>query len=182
MKFTLAAIIIVLILHFGICKESVFRELFRRGKSALGRSYDLRHFDDPTRDSILYPEHREEIREEEELEEHSVPKHAYSNHQHYPQKVRKPEYTDNRKDAHKIAYHTDIIENDNMDLYGIIGGISFASLLATTLYILSRREGSVLRSLDEMFGSDMPAYRKLDRFSSRGEWTNGNPFLLKRRG
>lgn len=47
-------------------------------------------------------------------------------------------HADKEKNDYKIISHTDIIENDNMDLYQFIGGISFASLLAATIIILGR--------------------------------------------
>jgi len=53
--------------------------------------------------------------------------------------------------------YTKVIHRDNMELYTLLGGLSFASLLATTLILLSRRNGTLLRSSSN------------DLFSRKGE-------------
>jgi len=81
-------------------------------------------YDDPEQ-----PEHREVIE---------------YNHDHgYHQNSYETKYTGGHSHTTKVIYR-----GDNMELYSLLGGLSFASLLATTLIILTRRNGTLLRSSD----------------------------------
>lgn len=48
----------------------------------------------------------------------------------------------NPNKGYNLVYHTDIVEHGNTDLYSMIGGLSFASVLATTLYMLRRNRNN----------------------------------------